>query len=357
MAADSVTFLREHGLRVFFDAEHFFDGYRDNPEFSLRGPAGRRGGRRRGPRAVRHQRRGPAPRRRAHRGRHRGRLRVPGRRALPQRLGLCRGQLHRRRPGRRHPRPGLRQRLRRAHRQRRSVRGHPQPLAEAQHPHHPAPTASNASRPCRTTSPSSSTWPPTPSSPTSARPPSPTRPVSTRAPSPAAATPTSTSPPDSVGNGTRFVVSEMAGRSTLALKAEELGLELDSDALAGVLDTLKTLEHRGYHFEVADGSLELLLRRATGWEPDFFELESFRVIADHTDTLGPIDGRHLDRGDGEGPGRRRPGGGHGRGQRTGQRPRLGPAPGHRRRTSRCWPASISSTTGSGSSTPAGAPGP
>ena len=87
--------------------------------------------------------------------------------------------------------------------------------------------------------------------------------------------------PDLVGNGTRFVVSEMAGRSTLALKAEELGLELDSEALADVLDTLKTLEHRGYHFEVADGSLELLLRRATGWEPEFFDLESFRVIADH----------------------------------------------------------------------------
>ena len=92
--------------------------------------------------------------------------------------------------------------------------------------------------------------------------------------------------PDLVGNGSRFVVSEMAGRSTLAFKAEELGLELDSEALAGVLDTLKALEHRGYHFEVADGSLELLLRRATGWEPDYFELESFRVIADH-------DRRHL----------------------------------------------------------------
>ena len=88
-------------------------------------------------------------------------------------------------------------------------------------------------------------------------------------------------PPDLVGNGTRFVVSEMAGRSTLALKAQELGLDLDSSALGGVLDTLKTLEHRGYHFEVADGSLELLLRRATGWEPDYFDLESYRVISDH----------------------------------------------------------------------------
>jgi 2-isopropylmalate synthase len=101
-------------------------------------------------------------------------------------------------------------------------------------------------------------------------------------------------PPDSVGNGTRFVVSELAGKSTLALKAEELGLELDSDALSGVLDTLKDLEYRGYHFEVADGSLELLLRKATGWEPSFFEVESFRVINDHADRGDPAlhAGRH-----------------------------------------------------------------
>ena len=125
----------------------------------------------------------------------------------------------------------------------------------------------------------------------------------------------------------------MAGRSTLALKAEELGLELDSDALRRARH-LKALEYRGYHFEVADGSLELLLRKATGWEPEFFEVESFRVINDHapTTTTGRATvGRH-DRGDGQGPRRRRPGGGHRRGERSGQRPRLGAAPGHRRRT-------------------------
>ncbi len=88
-------------------------------------------------------------------------------------------------------------------------------------------------------------------------------------------------PPDSVGNGTRVVVSEMAGRSTLAMKATELGLDLDGEVLGRVLDELKRLEHEGYHFEVADGSLELLLRRASGWEPDFFTVESFRVITDH----------------------------------------------------------------------------
>jgi 2-isopropylmalate synthase len=86
--------------------------------------------------------------------------------------------------------------------------------------------------------------------------------------------------PELVGNGTRFVVSEMAGRSTLAMKAAELGLELDSQAMTSVLDSLKQLEYEGYHFEVADGSLELLLRNSTGWEQSFFALESYRVIAD-----------------------------------------------------------------------------
>jgi 2-isopropylmalate synthase len=86
--------------------------------------------------------------------------------------------------------------------------------------------------------------------------------------------------PDVVGNGTRFVVSELAGKSTLGLKAKELGLDLDGPQLADVVETLKRLEHEGYHFEVADGSLELLMRRATGWEPDWFRVESFRVITD-----------------------------------------------------------------------------
>jgi 2-isopropylmalate synthase len=86
--------------------------------------------------------------------------------------------------------------------------------------------------------------------------------------------------PDVVGNGTRFVVSELAGRSTLVLKAKELGLDLDGPQLSEVVETLKQLEHEGYHFEVADGSLELLMRRIGGWRPDWFEVESFRVITD-----------------------------------------------------------------------------
>jgi 2-isopropylmalate synthase len=87
--------------------------------------------------------------------------------------------------------------------------------------------------------------------------------------------------PDLVGNGTRFVVSELAGRSTLELKAQEIGLELDGPALTDVVDRLKHLEYEGFHFEAADGSLELLMRDSTGWAQPFFKLESFRVAVEH----------------------------------------------------------------------------
>lgn len=94
--------------------------------------------------------------------------------------------------------------------------------------------------------------------------------------------------PELVGNGTRFVVSEMAGRSTVAIKAEEIGIELTKDQISDVLEHLKTLEHQGYHFEIADGSMELLMRGAAGWKQDFFEFESFRVINDYRVDEEPI---------------------------------------------------------------------
>jgi 2-isopropylmalate synthase len=93
--------------------------------------------------------------------------------------------------------------------------------------------------------------------------------------------------PDLVGNGTRFVVSELAGRSTLELKAQEIGVEMDGPALSEVVDRLKQLEYEGFHFEAADGSLELLMRDATGWTQPFFKLESFRVSVEHR---APADG-------------------------------------------------------------------
>src|SRR3954466_15871788 len=86
--------------------------------------------------------------------------------------------------------------------------------------------------------------------------------------------------PQLVGNGTRFGGSELAGRPTIKIKADELGLPLDGAAVGTVIDELKRLEHEGYHFEAADASLELLMRRAAGWTQEFFTVESMRVIAD-----------------------------------------------------------------------------
>ncbi|MEY2744453.1 MAG: putative 2-isopropylmalate synthase, partial [Actinomycetota bacterium] len=86
--------------------------------------------------------------------------------------------------------------------------------------------------------------------------------------------------PELVGNGTRFLVSEMAGRATITMKAQELGIKLDGPAIGQVIDDLKRLEFEGYHFEAADASLELLMRRAAGWDQSFFKVESMRVITD-----------------------------------------------------------------------------
>jgi 2-isopropylmalate synthase len=117
--------------------------------------------------------------------------------------------------------------------------------------------------------------------------------------------------PNLVGNGTRFVVSELAGKSTLEMKAKEIGLELDGKALNEVVGELKELEHRGYHFEAADGSLELLMRTAAGWVQPFFRLESFRVLVEHrvsgeftteaTIKLWVGDERMIATGEGNGP--------------------------------------------------------
>jgi 2-isopropylmalate synthase len=84
--------------------------------------------------------------------------------------------------------------------------------------------------------------------------------------------------PALVGNERALLVSELAGRASMLEKAAALGLELDDAGAARVLERVKTLEHEGYQFEAADGSLELLLRRETGGYDPLFELESWRVV-------------------------------------------------------------------------------
>jgi 2-isopropylmalate synthase len=94
------------------------------------------------------------------------------------------------------------------------------------------------------------------------------------------------------------------------MKADDLGIEMDGAVINDVIDELKRLEHEGYHFEAADASLELLMRRATGWKHDYFEVESMRVITDEfSDTFNTEatvkvwvgDERHVFTAEGNGP--------------------------------------------------------
>ena len=83
--------------------------------------------------------------------------------------------------------------------------------------------------------------------------------------------------PAAVGNAREVLVSELSGKGTLIGHA---GGELDAEAAARVVERVKELEHRGFQFEAADGSLDLLIRaRPASYEP-LFRLESWRVIAE-----------------------------------------------------------------------------
>jgi 2-isopropylmalate synthase len=88
--------------------------------------------------------------------------------------------------------------------------------------------------------------------------------------------------PSLVGNRTRVLVSDMAGRSSLALKAREFGVELDekSPELKGLVEELKEREFRGYEYEAADASFKLLVARKLGRHKDAFEVEGYRVIVE-----------------------------------------------------------------------------
>ena len=89
--------------------------------------------------------------------------------------------------------------------------------------------------------------------------------------------------PSAVGNGMRTLVSDMAGRASIHLKAGEIGVDLDRPgrAVASVLAEVKNLELRGYTFDAADASFELLLRNAlSGSTLAYFDVESWRVITD-----------------------------------------------------------------------------
>jgi 2-isopropylmalate synthase len=87
-------------------------------------------------------------------------------------------------------------------------------------------------------------------------------------------------PPEKVGNKRRVLISDLSGRSNIVYKAKELGIDLDekSKSVQHIVDDIKEKEFKGYHYEDADGSLELLIKqRMDGWK-EFFVLGGFKVI-------------------------------------------------------------------------------
>ena len=93
-----------------------------------------------------------------------------------------------------------------------------------------------------------------------------------------------------MGNANRTVVSELAGKASLLQKARSLGFDLEVAGVSAqaVLDDIKEREARGFTFEVADGSLGLLLMRHLGIYRPAFTLESFRVIVDDREDTGAL---------------------------------------------------------------------
>ncbi len=119
--------------------------------------------------------------------------------------------------------------------------------------------------------------------------------------------------PAVVGNSMRTLVSDMAGRASIELKAKEMGWDLSDDGalVAQVLAEVKDLELQGWTFDAADASFELLLRRHLGVAVDYFAVESWRVITDAreggeatseaTVKLTAGGERHVATGEGNGP--------------------------------------------------------
>ena len=91
--------------------------------------------------------------------------------------------------------------------------------------------------------------------------------------------------PEVVGNARRVVVSDLSGRANVLYKAQEMGVDLSRDRpeVRQILAALKRLEHEGYQFEAAEASFELLMRRILGQHRPSFTLLGLRVTVEKRD--------------------------------------------------------------------------
>ncbi|MCK5148659.1 citramalate synthase [bacterium] len=95
--------------------------------------------------------------------------------------------------------------------------------------------------------------------------------------------------PEQVGNMRRVLVSDLSGRANVLAKAEERCIDLGpyQDQLPAIVNRIKVLEHDGYQFEAAEGSFELLIRKMTGQWTEPYHLEGFRVMAEKDGDTNP----------------------------------------------------------------------
>ena len=100
--------------------------------------------------------------------------------------------------------------------------------------------------------------------------------------------------PAVVGNSTRVLISDLGGKAGMGMKATEFGVDLDGAAATALTKELKQLESEGYVFEAADASLELLMRRIAGLLEPLFRVETYRVTSYHREgSAWPGDGVDL----------------------------------------------------------------
>jgi 2-isopropylmalate synthase len=108
--------------------------------------------------------------------------------------------------------------------------------------------------------------------------------------------------PALVGNQQRILVSELAGRATVVKKAAEMGVDLKDDAatVSRILKSLKDKEHAGYHYEAADASFELFLLRELGMYKPVVALDNFRIIVQKRKSAVISEAKIVLKGDGNG---------------------------------------------------------
>lgn len=92
--------------------------------------------------------------------------------------------------------------------------------------------------------------------------------------------------PETVGNQRRVLISDLSGKSNILFKADELGVDLESDKerIPEIVQQLKQLEHEGFEFEAAEGSLELLIKKLKDEYRNYFTLRGFRILIEKNES-------------------------------------------------------------------------